>query len=628
MSHNPAPTPATIENSALDSVEAAKAKQNSLRERLAARRQLLASVTHSTKTSSAALLTNNSSTGFGSINKPFNVNQSTVSVIENALKRKLSDNNITSVSSDTLSVYSQSNITSLSGLLNPSSNNCDHIGKCSCDKSQNASNVDVKQSDHSYNSLDKSSDVEKSTPKQSSIQQSKTSEAIPIDCEQKPNFSNIKRQCENNESISDRNKRLINDKCNHHQSTIKETNHEIEFDLENLLGAETTREKESKRIREEVMELLNRQSTKERFLTERFRTQGGSQVQQFCSYGTRTECSKVKARTGDKKRCTKLHFRKIIHPHTDESLGDCSFLNTCFHVDTCKYVHYTIDYTDSVNQQLNGGVANRNVLNNKKNRQTDNSSTTNIVSSSSSSVSSSQINTSSINSIDDGVSGGGAVKDNGTSLILYPPQWINCDIRLINMSILGKFAVIMADPPWDIHMELPYGTMSDDEMRRLDIPCLQDDGYIFLWVTGRAMELGRECLRLWGYERVDEVIWVKTNQLQRLIRTGRTGHWLNHGKEHCLVGVKGNPKGVNRGLDCDIIVSEVRETSHKPDEIYGIIERLSPGTRKLELFGRPHNLQPNWITLGNQLDGTYLVDPAVVERFKKHYPNGLDIKVK
>ena len=44
------------------------------------------------------------------------------------------------------------------------------------------------------------------------------------------------------------------------------------------------------------------------------------------------------------------------------------------------------------------------------------------------------------------------------------------------------------------------------------------------------MELGRECLKLWGYERVDEIIWVKTNQLQRIIRTGRTGHWLNHGK--------------------------------------------------------------------------------------------------
>lgn len=184
------------------------------------------------------------------------------------------------------------------------------------------------------------------------------------------------------------------------------------------------------------------------------------------------------------------------------------------------------------------------------------------------------------------------------------------------MTVLGKFAVIMADPPWDIHMHLPYGTMSDDEMRELGVPALQDDGLIFLWVTGRAMELGRECLKLWGYERVDELIWVKTNQLQRIIRTGRTGHWLNHGKEHCLVGMKGNPKNLNRGLDCDVIVAEVRATSHKPDEIYGIIERLSPGTRKIELFGRPHNAQPNWITLGNQLDGIRLVDPELVNQFR------------
>lgn len=38
--------------------------------------------------------------------------------------------------------------------------------------------------------------------------------------------------------------------------------------------------------------------------------------------------------TADK--CTKLHFKKIIQTHTDESLGDCSFLNTCFHMSTCK----------------------------------------------------------------------------------------------------------------------------------------------------------------------------------------------------------------------------------------------------------------------------------------------------
>ena len=66
-------------------------------------------------------------------------------------------------------------------------------------------------------------------------------------------------------------------------------------------------------------------------------------------------------------------------------------------------------------------------------------------------------------------------------------QWVQCDLRSLDMSVLGKFAVVMADPPWDIHMELPYGTMSDDEMRKLQVPTLQDEGYIFLWVTGRSV---------------------------------------------------------------------------------------------------------------------------------------------
>src|SRR6266436_221333 len=93
-------------------------------------------------------------------------------------------------------------------------------------------------------------------------------------------------------------------------------------------------------------------------------------------------------------------------------------------------------------------------------------------------------------------------------------------------------------------------------------------------------------------------------QLQRVIRTGRTGHWLNHTKEHMLVGVKTNvdsngnlefPSWVNRGLDTDVIVSEVRETSRKPDEAYGLIERMCPGGRKIEIFGRKHNTRPGYV---------------------------------
>ncbi|XP_023175746.2 N6-adenosine-methyltransferase MT-A70-like protein isoform X1 [Drosophila hydei] len=415
-------------------------------------------------------------------------------------------------------------------------------------------------------------------------------------------------------------------------------------DIMMLLSLPSTREKQSKQVGEEILELLTKPTAKERSVAEKFKSHGGAQVMEFCSHGTKIECLKAQQvanemaakkklerreekelrnavsadgaianssklvklssedaedgeiiaetlnncdadsqestddseSSGDSDKCTKLHFKKIIQSHTDESLGDCSFLNTCFHMATCKYVHYEVDTLPHINTNKPTDVKTK--LSMKR-------------------------------SID-------------SSCTLYPPQWIQCDLRFLDMTVLGKFAVVMADPPWDIHMELPYGTMSDDEMRALGIPALQEEGLIFLWVTGRAMELGRDCLKLWGYERVDELIWVKTNQLQRIIRTGRTGHWLNHGKEHCLVGMKGNPTNLNRGLDCDVIVAEVRATSHKPDEIYGIIERLSPGTRKIELFGRPHNIQPNWITLGNQLDGIRLVDPELITQFQKRYPDG------
>ncbi|XP_025912136.1 N6-adenosine-methyltransferase catalytic subunit isoform X2 [Apteryx rowi] len=325
---------------------------------------------------------------------------------------------------------------------------------------------------------------------------------------------------------------------------------DVDREIESLLSQQSTKEQQSKKVSQEILELLNTTTAKEQSIVEKFRSRGRAQVQEFCDYGTKEECMKA---TDAERPCRKLHFRRIINKHTDESLGDCSFLNTCFHMDTCKYVHYEIDACSDA--AAPGGR---------------------------------EHNAGQELALPQAV-GGDASADR-----LFPPQWICCDIRYLDVSILGKFAVVMADPPWDIHMELPYGTLTDDEMRRLNIPVLQDEGFLFLWVTGRSCLLppagpwswdasastsgGEFCTPnpspsspfaggfgtpsacpppLARYERVDEIIWVKTNQLQRIIRTGRTGHWLNHGKEHCLVGVKGNPQGFNRGLDCDVIVAEV-----------------------------------------------------------------------
>ncbi|KAI0213123.1 N6-adenosine-methyltransferase catalytic subunit [Lamellibrachia satsuma] len=209
--------------------------------------------------------------------------------------------------------------------------------------------------------------------------------------------------------------------------------------VESLLSMQSAKEKENKKLNEEILQLLSKPTAKELSLVEKFRSQGGAQVKEFCAFGTRMEC----LRTNTNKQCDKLHFRKIIHKHTDESLGDCSFLNTCFHMDTCKYVHYEVEHADR-RSRLSARLD----------------------------VSKPE--------------GGVKKKIQEGSTTLFPPQWVKCDLRNFEMSVLGKFTVIMADPPWDIHMELPYGTMSDDEMRQLNVPILQDDGYIFLWVTGRS----------------------------------------------------------------------------------------------------------------------------------------------
>lgn len=285
-------------------------------------------------------------------------------------------------------------------------------------------------------------------------------------------------------------------------------------------------------------------------------------------------------------QCTlkNVHYLPIITNYTDILLGDCSYLDTCHRMKTCRYLHY---YTLNVLQSddvKNDNLSKKHYLECIANEYT-----------------------------------------LGDSLLEYkravlPPQWISCDVRQIPFLILGKFAVIISDPAWDIHMSLPYGTCKDVELLSLPMNELQDEGIILLWVTGRSIETGRKALTSWGYTISDEIIWVKLNQLRRTIVTGRTGHWLNHSKEHLLVGVKGgNLPWLNRLVDSSIVVSSTRETLRKPDEIYQIVERIvGRHARKLELFGRDHNIRPGWFTIGNQVLGVSIYEEEVRIKYEEY----------
>lgn len=288
---------------------------------------------------------------------------------------------------------------------------------------------------------------------------------------------------------------------------------------------------------------------------------------------------------------THIHFIPNLKPQTDLTLGDCSYLDTCHKLNSCRYVHYFQYYPDSLLKQKRKQEQNQNQNQNQNKTKTQSFYTQGECCSS-------------------------YFKQ------IVPAQWIKCDVRKFDFNILGKFSAVIADPAWNIHMNLPYGTCNDNELLQLPFDILQDEGLLFLWVTGRAIEVGKESLQNWSYEVVNEISWIKTNQLGRTIVTGRTGHWLNHSKEHLLVGVKGNPAWLNKKIDIDLIVSATRETSRKPDELYGIIERLvGTHARKLEIFGRDHNIRPGWFTIGNQVTGSCIHEVDVKRKYKAAFPD-------
>ena len=331
----------------------------------------------------------------------------------------------------------------------------------------------------------------------------------------------------------------------------------------------------------------------------------------YCPYVTKEACQEAR---GTQRCCEDVHFRRVRHPQTArEPNADCHFLQLCrFATTTCRFQHWEIDDVMAASGRRPTAPPLQHCA-------------------------------------------AAAARVPEHLRAIPEPQWICADLSPagLDLTALGEFGVVLMvrlrasppfplllllrplcrsadrarprprlaqDPPWAIGIDVPYDTLTDSQLRELNVASLQKDGYLLLWVTGRAMELGRRLLRAWGYARESELCWVKLNMMQNLVRTGRTGHFLNHSKEHCLIGVKGDPPlGARR--DCDVLVSELRESSRKPEEIYGVAQRLWPGARCLELFARQHNVgKPGWVAVGNQLDGIRVVDPNLRRRLRERYP--------
>jgi len=177
-------------------------------------------------------------------------------------------------------------------------------------------------------------------------------------------------------------------------------------------------------------------------------------------------------------------------------------------------------------------------------------------------------------------------------------------------SVRGSFGTILADPPWRFanrtgkmapeHKRLSrYRTLSFKEI--MDIPVglvTSPRCHLYLWVPNALLAEGLQVLQAWGFAYKTNIVWHKIRKDGGPDGRG-VGFYFRNTTEMVLFGIRGNLRTLPPGRkQVNIIRVPKREHSKKPDELYEIIEKCSPGPY-LELFARGE--RRNWEQWGDQV---------------------------
>ena len=185
-----------------------------------------------------------------------------------------------------------------------------------------------------------------------------------------------------------------------------------------------------------------------------------------------------------------------------------------------------------------------------------------------------------------------------------------------------QFGTILADPPWQFqnrtgkvapeHKRLNrYPTMPLEEICDLPVSEISaDPSHLYLWVPNALLPDGLRVMEAWGFRYVSNIIWEKVRKDGGPDGRG-VGFYFRNVTEILLFGVRGkNARTLQPGRSqVNIIRSQKREHSRKPDEQYAIIEGCSWGP-KIELFSRGQ--RKGWQAWGNQAEAYDISWPTYV----------------
>ncbi len=161
-----------------------------------------------------------------------------------------------------------------------------------------------------------------------------------------------------------------------------------------------------------------------------------------------------------------------------------------------------------------------------------------------------------------------------------------------------RYKTIIADPPWRAAQLGSYGAvnhynlLSTEKIKAMPVADLAEENSVcWLWCTTNSMREAFEVLEAWGFTHKSTFVWVKPNF------TG-LGRHLRNACEYVLVGTRGKIKPLCRN-QVNWGFFQRQEHSHKPEEVFAIIRRVSPGPY-LELFARRR--EPGIDVWGNEID--------------------------
>ena len=146
--------------------------------------------------------------------------------------------------------------------------------------------------------------------------------------------------------------------------------------------------------------------------------------------------------------------------------------------------------------------------------------------------------------------------------------------------------------------------MTLDEIAALPVTSIAaEPAHLYLWVPNALLAEGLHVMHAWGFTYKSNIVWHKIRKDGGPDGRG-VGFYFRNVTELVLFGVRGkDARTLAAGRrQVNIIKSQKREHSRKPDELYELIEGCSRGPY-LELFAR--GTRNGWNSWGNQAEHYY-----------------------